>query len=302
MKRLNFSLIVGLFLMVFTACNGNSEKAMPMTQENMSEYVQQVLEATKSIDISASMPSKVKHVFKKPLERMGYDFDETIINMTKVFANAKLTDFTRITAEMAKIHTQILYAIQQQPEQLVKEDFIGKETKNKILTYLHFREMTPKTIQALKYVEECQKNNGGICEIKQYVNILLNSNFVTPSKYFEYKTEFSNLSADEVFYEVNKKEEERLSYAQLIVDKDKLEEAEKEYRAFKQKAKIHKIVSHEYKIRFSHNLNKLLFSKYLVDQNGKNLNSLSIEKWTKPFRLKDGTIKELSQYDPWWVN
>lgn len=70
MKRLNFSLIVGLFLIIFTACNGNSEKAMPMTQKNMSEYVQQVSEATKSIDMSASIPSKVKQRFKKPLEKM----------------------------------------------------------------------------------------------------------------------------------------------------------------------------------------------------------------------------------------
>jgi len=36
MKRLNFSLVLGLFLIIFTACSGNSEKAMPMTQENMS--------------------------------------------------------------------------------------------------------------------------------------------------------------------------------------------------------------------------------------------------------------------------
>jgi len=302
MKRLNFSLIVGLFLIIFTACNGNSEKAMPMTQENMSEYVQQVSEATKSIDMSASMPSKVKQGFKKPLERMGYDFDATVINMTKVFADAKLTDFTQITAEMAKTHDQILYAIQQQPEQLVIEGFISKETKNKILTYLYFREMTPKTIQALKYVEECQAKNGGICKIKQYVKILLNSNFVTPSKYCEYKTEFSNLSVAEVFYKINKKEEQRLASAQFVFDKNKLKEAKKQYKEFKQQEKIYQRVSDEYKNRFSHNLNKLLFSKYLVDQKGEKLNSFSIAYWTKPFRLKDGTIKELSYYDPWWVN
>lgn len=99
--------------------------------------------------------------------------------MTKVFANAKLTDFTQITAEMAKIHDQILYAIQQQPEQLVIEGFIGVETKNKILAYLHFREMKPETIQALQYVGECQKSHGGICEIKQYVDIIINKKFVS---------------------------------------------------------------------------------------------------------------------------
>jgi len=78
MKRLNIGLIVGLFFMVFTACNGNSEKAMPMTQENMSEYIQHISEAAKSIDMGASMPSKVRQEFKEPLERMGYDFDATV--------------------------------------------------------------------------------------------------------------------------------------------------------------------------------------------------------------------------------
>ncbi len=289
--------------MVFTACNGNSEKAMPMTQEDMSEYVQHISEAAKSIEMGTSMPSKVRQGFKEPLERMGYDFDATVINMTKIFANAKLTDFTQITAEMAKINDQIHYAIQQQPELLVKEGFISEGTKDKILTYLHFREMRTETIQALKYVEQCQNINGGICKIRQYVSVLLDSNFVSPHKDFKYKTEFSNLSIYDVFYKVDKTERSRLASAQFVFDKDKLKEAKKEYEEFEQKVKIHQIVSDYYSNRFDIKVKYMEFGKYLVYQNGDKVNANGfIEDWRKPFKLRDGAIEELNNYDPWWIN
>jgi len=185
--------------------------------------------------MSAGMPSKVKQEFKKPLESMGYYFDATVINMIKVFADTKLTDFIQVTAEMAKIHDQILYAIQQQPKQLVTEGFISEENKNKILAYLHFREMKPETIQALKYVGEFQKSNGGICEIKQYVDILIDKKFISPVNN-EDKLDFQNLSSFVLFKKGN---------------------SDLQFR---------------YSILFGRKVNYATFGKYLVYQNGNKAN------------------------------
>ena len=56
--------------------------------------------------------------------------------------------------------------------------------------YNKFHEMKPEVMQALKYVEKCQDDNGGICSIRQYVNILLDEGFVSPHKNFNIKKNF----------------------------------------------------------------------------------------------------------------
>ena len=180
MKTLNFSLIVGLFLIIFTACSGNSDKSMPMTQENMSKYIQNIAHASKSVDIGDSIFDKAIQIYKKPLENMGYNFDSTLISMTKLFANAQLTNFTQITYNMARIYSQLLLLISKNPDLLVSKGFIDEETKRKLLLYLHFKEMKPETIQALQYVQQCQNSNNGICTISSYVAILMSNNFVKP--------------------------------------------------------------------------------------------------------------------------
>lgn len=266
MKRLNFSLIVGLFLIIFTACSGNSEKAMPMTQENMSEYIQNIAQASKTVDISNSIFEKAIQIYKNPLDNMGYDFDSTLISMTKLFANEQLTNFTQITYNMARIHSQLLLVISKNPDLLVSKGFIDEQTKRKLLLYLHFKEMKPETIQALKYVQQCQNSNNGICTISRYVDILISNNFVKPTNNLD-KKRFQNLSSSNIFKKEN--------YIPLTM----------------------------FSMTFDRQVNSQIFEKYIVYQDGKKVNANGfIEYCKKPFKLKNGTIEELNNYDPWWVN
>jgi len=295
MKKLGF--IFGLIFVILTGCSssGGSGDFMPITQDNINEYTKKMSVSVKVVSIGDSNIEKAIQIYKVPLEDMGYDFDATIINSVKLLQNA---GYTPLASTTMKILLPILQIVNKNPKLVVEDGFVSEDTKNKILMYNKFKEMKPEVMQALKYVAECQDNNNNICTIQQYVKTLLDSNFLSPRENYEYKTEFSNLSVDNVFYKVDKKERSRLASA-IFEDRNN----QKAYDNFEKKVKIHKDVSTHYKSRFGYKVPHMEFGKYLVYQNGKKVNANGlIADWRKHFKLKDGTIEQLKNYNPWWLN
>ena len=263
---MKLSSIFGLIFVVFTGCSsGGSGDAMPITQDNINEYVKKISTSAKAVSMGDSKIKKTIQIYKVPLENMGYNFDATIINTIKVLQNA---GYTALSTTTMKIILSILHIVNENPKVVVEDGLVSEYTKNKILMYNKFHEMSNDTIQALKYVEQCQNDNGGICSIRQYVSILLDESFVSPHKDYEYKEEFSNLSVDNVFYKVNKNKHSELASA-IFEDRSN----QKAYDNFEKSVKIHQDVKYHFSSRFDDKVKYREFGKYLVYQNGQKVNA-----------------------------
>lgn len=132
--------------------------------------------------------------------------------------------------------------------------------------YNKFHEMNENRIQALKYIEQCQGGNDGICTIKQYVEILLDSDYVVISKKRENYDLYEKLTANNMFNNENN------------------------------------VVSYVYGNTFDDKVKHREFAKFLTHKDGKKVNGNGfISEYTKPFKLKDGTIEQLKNYNPWWL-
>jgi hypothetical protein len=260
------SLIIGFLFILFVGCDGkhsNADKAMPITQNNIKTYTDKMSQSSKSITEGEAEVSKLIKIYKAPLEDMGYDFDATILNSIKVLSKAQLT---QVTVNAGKILSYVLHGIARNPDKVVADGFVTQDTKTKVLTYLNFREINPKTIMALHYVEKCQNDNDGICDIKKYTQILLDNNFVTPPSYIKDSNAFANLSIDTIF-------------SNKIND-----------------------LAFAFKNNFDKQVNYREFGKYLVYQDGTKVNANGfIESWRKPFKLKSEAKEKLKNYDPWWL-
>lgn len=293
--------IFGLLFIIFTGCSsGGSGDAMPITQDNINEYAKKMSASAKAVSMSDSNIEKTIQIYKVPLEDMGYDFDATIINTVKVLQNA---GYTSLSTTTMKIILPILHIVNENPELVVENGLVSEDTKDKILTYNKFHEMKPEVIQALEYVEKCQDSNNDICSIKQYVQILLENNFLSPHENYEYKTEFLNLSVDNVLYKVDEDKRSELARKTMIADgKENREKAQKEYDEFEKNVRMYQDLSNNYQSLFNYKVPYREFGKYLIHQNGKKVNANGfIAVYTKPFKLKDGTIEQLKNYNPWWL-
>jgi len=266
MRKISF--MIGLLFVIITGCNGennNAGKAMPITEDNINTYIQKMYQSSKSIAVGEEEIDKLIKIYKYPLEDMGYNFDTTILHSIKVLSKAPLT---QVTVNAGKILNNILLGITRNPKSSVNKGFISQDTQTKVLTYLKFKELKPKTIKALQYVAKCQNKSGGICDIKQYVQILLDNNFVTPPPYIKDRNAFRKLSVEAVFTN-----------------------------------KVNDLVF-AFKSSFDNQVNYSEFGRYLVNQNGQKINANGfIASWRKPFKLKDeAIIMELNSYNPWWIN
>jgi len=160
-----------------------------------------------------------------------------------------------------------IYFIQNNPQKSVDGNFITEDTKDKILMYLKFKEMKPKTIQALKFVEKCQSKNNGLCTIKQYMKILLSSNLIDCNgRDTESQANIKSLTAENMF-------------------------TNEQHTAISQ-----------YDSNFQNQISYQELGKYLIHENGKKVNgNWFISKSTKSFKLKESATKELENYNPWWT-
>jgi len=265
MKKLSLFLI-GLFFIVLSGCSSSAGNGdfMPITEENMNEYFNGMADAKKSISVGEDVVSSAIKQYKEPLEDMGYDFDATLLNTIIALQNAGYTNASTMATSFVN-HTT--YFIQNNPQKSVDGGFVTEDTKDKILMYLKFKEMKPKTIQALKFVEKCQDEHSGICPINFYVKILLNNNLLNFSAR-DSKTQnaIKSLTADNLFLNEN-----RSIVSQVEYD-------------------------------FENQINYQELGKYLIHNNGGKVNTNGFfASYTKPFKLKESATKELENYDPWWT-
>lgn len=170
-----------ILLIIFTECNGEnySNKAMPITIDNLKLYNQKKNKASQSVALGGSVMDNVIKIYKKPLDSMGYDFDKTILETTKVL---KKTPNNSVYLFYAfNILNHVTQYVKMYPQESVNKGFVKVETRDKILSYLKYSEFNENIIQALKYVRECQQINNGICSAGQYSKILLDNKFIVPN-------------------------------------------------------------------------------------------------------------------------
>jgi hypothetical protein len=266
MKKLSL-VLSGLFFIIFSACSDNITNTnsgyMPITIENMSEYLKSITKAEKSISIGENSITSAIKQYKKPIEDMGYNFDETILHTAIVLDTPRNS---RLFMAAQQVLVQIISVIQADKEGAISQGFVTKDTANKILTYWKFQGINENTIKALKLVKECQSKGNGLCTIKNYITIVLDSKFINSSKRGRQTLNaINNLTSNNFFDGKNS------------------------------------TASYSWIYDFGQQVHKKEFCKYLVHKDGSQINPNSFfSSHTKPFKLKEGTIVLLNSFDPWW--
>jgi len=266
--KLNLGIIFGLVMLVFTGCNGKTSKnntALPITMDNMQTYNQKRINASQNIPLGASAIDKAIQIYKLPLEEMGYSFDATIINTTKVLRKAQ---YNQLSVHTHSVINDIMQYVNMYPEQSIDRNFVDTDTKNKILLFLKYSEFNQNTIQALNYVRQCQKLNNGICSSKQYSRILLDNKFID-----------SKVDTKKLEQMLGKNMSQHIASQNTTLTDTRLT------------GLFHSKVG-----------NASEFGKYIEDRDGQQINvGFLFSEYTKPFKLKDNAQKAIDEYNPWWL-
>lgn len=133
-KFLRLFLLLGVCVSLSCGCS-KPNKPMPLTKENVANYMQKMETAIKSTnpkeyEEAKGNPNKQKEVFNKsfiePMEKMGYSYDKTI----SVIANQVLAKTLRTTDSAMTIMVSDLLAFAKNSRAAAYQyGFISKETK-----------------------------------------------------------------------------------------------------------------------------------------------------------------------------
>lgn len=133
-KFLRLVLLFGVCVSLSCGCS-KPDKPMPLTKENVSNYMQKMQAVMKSTDPreveeARKNPEKQKEVFYKsfiePMEKMGFSYDKTISDLAnKVLAK----DLRSIDPAIAMIASDMLSFAKNTRETTLQHGFISKETK-----------------------------------------------------------------------------------------------------------------------------------------------------------------------------
>jgi len=183
MKRLIFGIFALLFIVNFSGCSG-SENAMPFSGDNIKELSQKIADSSNSMDSNIKQIDALKILYKDTLDDMGYSLDATILEYIKYSVGNNRTQWA---GTLINIFGTIEQFIIEHPKLVVNEDIVEQDTVDKILHYHKYGNLSTDSIQAVKYVNTCQKQNSGICSVSQYLQILLDNKFIEDKQ-------FSNLT------------------------------------------------------------------------------------------------------------
>lgn len=253
-------------------------KALPITQNNINEYIQRINKAANYVSLRDSQIQKAIKVYKEPIEDMGYGFDETILNITKVLMNVNSDSHLAYTTH--ELWNNIVQMALLDPTASVLENYVSRDTMEKLFIFNKFRYFKESDLLALNHVRACQERNNGVCYASQYAQVLLDSGFITNKDRNTYSDNpVANAQMQQIFALAQKSRQNSV-YASKEV---------------KNLWVIRKLLG-----KVSSN-----FWKYLTYTDG----SAVINSWfldgmenknEKSFRVNDQMYRELSQYDPWW--
>lgn len=152
----------------------SSGGAMPLTQENVDDYMHRVDEATQKVDQSAELFEKMYEAFKKPLEDMGYDFEETLLNTKKASYNQQNLSDVNAVSNMGIMVNNILQGVYQDKEGAVASKFISQEAIDKLDSYenLHAIHDFKSLFNFFDMVIECENMGGGVCSGPNMIGLL----------------------------------------------------------------------------------------------------------------------------------
>ena len=133
-KLVRMVLLLGVCLSLACGCSKH-DKPMPLTKENITNYMQKIATAIKSTDpkefeATKGNRNKLKQMYHKtyiePLEKMGYSYDKTI----SVIANQVLLKTLRTSdSDMTMMFSDLLAFAKNSRATAYQFGFISKETK-----------------------------------------------------------------------------------------------------------------------------------------------------------------------------
>lgn len=163
--------IIAITIMSFIA--GCSKDAMPITANNVQEYFKASNEAVNNVDASLSEVERMKIVARDTLEKMGYDFDATLLSALKNIRNSD-------DAKLALINefSYVIDMVNKNPDESVQKGLVSEETKNKLLLFKKYplissKEELAEQMKIINLIRQCQLENNNACSIETFFDILV---------------------------------------------------------------------------------------------------------------------------------
>lgn len=165
-----------MMLSFFTGC---SKSEMPMDEKTIKEYLNATSEAANNMDSSRSEVERMKDVAREPMEKMGYDFDATLLSALKKYSTLNSpNENIPLTAFISNAVAFVIDTVNNNPEEAVTKGLVLEETKNKLVLYkkysmlLHKEDVT-KQMNLINLIRQCQLENNNICTTENFFNIMV---------------------------------------------------------------------------------------------------------------------------------
>jgi hypothetical protein len=102
-------------------------EAMPITINNFYDLNGRVTQAANNLVSSASEVEKMKAAIRDPIEAMGYDFDKTLLSVSK------LNSIDEASLGFTMLFMEVKLTVLKYPDESVAKGFVSEETKNIIV-------------------------------------------------------------------------------------------------------------------------------------------------------------------------
>jgi uncharacterized protein YecT (DUF1311 family) len=102
-------------------------EAMPITTNNFYDLNGRVTQAVNNTVSSASEVEKMKVAIRDPIEAMGYDFDKTLLSVSK------LNSIDEASIGFTMLFREVKLTVLKYPDESVAKGFVSEETKNIIV-------------------------------------------------------------------------------------------------------------------------------------------------------------------------
>lgn len=110
--------------------NLNIANPMPLTTNNIDEYLHRTIKASKNIPLGTNSVDAAIYIFKMPIIDMGYNFDDTLLNSIKTLRNIDQPSIA--SQKVSAFLIPILMVIHENRESVIQKKFISKNTLDEI--------------------------------------------------------------------------------------------------------------------------------------------------------------------------
>lgn len=163
------SKILKVVALCFFCCSCSvKDEALPLNQENLDKLIATIKEESRSLPSSQSKDRDyaVIELYKNSVEDLGYSFDKTI---GEIILSSNWNYYSEL------FHPAITL-IRNNTEELLKNNYISETTAEIVNLLKENKAISKNELELIGYVENCQNDNGGICNEEKLIQILEQNN------------------------------------------------------------------------------------------------------------------------------